>query len=379
MRSLKIGLTLLLAAAVAVILGGCGDTTDLSGQSFVTAMGIDYQEGKYVVNVQLMDFSSIAKTESPKTTKPSVWIGIGKGNSINAATNQIAVTTQSTLNFDQLKVVIIREPAMTKMNEILDAVNRVRVTRYTIWMYGTRGSIIDLMTSSSFFKLSQMYSLIFNPLAAVKHNSTMAPISMLKFVADYNENAVTALLPSVSVTKAVWHENAAQIPVQQFDGVFAFKMKKEMAYFTIKEALGTRWVSERFQKAHYTVQDEAQNTSVVSILDLKAKKKVIAAKKGMKYVLLIQAKGQLIEQGGNQTVSQIEGKVRKRIEDEIRQAYVAGIRKKVDLFNFEETLYRYHNNEWKKAASKGNFLPGENELEVNVSFRVKHAGVFDAN
>ncbi|WP_308634835.1 Ger(x)C family spore germination protein [Paenibacillus silvisoli] len=370
---------LLLTMLLASILGGCGDTTDLSAQSFVTSMGIDFQEGKYVVSVQLMDFSSIAKSESPKSTKPSVWIGVGKGRSINAAVNQIAVTTQSTLNFDQLKVVIVREPAMDKMKEILDSVNRVRVTRFTIWMYGTRGSMIDIMTSSSFFKLSQMYSLIFDPIASAKQNSTIEPVKMQKFVQEYNEYAVTALLPSVSVTKAVWHENEAPITVQQFDGVFAFKLQRKPVFLSVDQALGTRWLSKRFYRANYTVQqEERQYTSAVAISDMKAKKRIASSKNGFKFVIDLNARGLLTEQGGgNQTLTEIEAKVRKRIEDELKQTFVNGIRKKVDLFNFEETLYRFHNKEWKKLASDKNWLPDENDIQLNVSFSIKNSGVFE--
>ncbi|WP_164545682.1 Ger(x)C family spore germination protein [Paenibacillus albus] len=373
---------LLLAFALPIVLSGCKermDTSDLSAQAFVKAMGIDYQNGQYFVTVQLMDFSAIAKSESPKAQKPSVWIGAGHGKSISEANKQIAVATQSTLNFEQLSVVIVREPAMVKMAQILDAVNRVRVTRYTSWIYGTRSDLNDIFTASAFFELSQTYSYIYNPLALEKQNSTVPPVTMQKFVTAFNEKAMTALLPSVSVSSKIWRENKRPITVQELDGVFAFKMKHKPVYLPLKQVTGVRWSKNPLYRAQYTVQSEGQqDAAVVGIRYAKVKKKELkAGKSGPKFVLHVKAYGDLTEMGGSMTVGEIEGKVRKLIEEEIMLAYTSGIREHLDLFNLEEVMYRYHLGEWKKTARSGDWLPGEKDLQVKVSFGIRRAGVFE--
>ncbi|REE80228.1 Ger(x)C family germination protein [Paenibacillus taihuensis] len=378
-RELLLLLTLVLSS---VLLSGCkgrADTSDLSAQAFVKAMGIDYEKGQYVVTVQLMDFSAIAKTETPKSQKPSVWIGIGRGKSISEANKQIAVTTQSRLNFDQLSVVIVREPAMDKMAQILDAVNRVRVTRYTSWIYGTRDDLSDIFTASAFFELSQTYSYIYNPLTLEKQNSSVPPLTMQKFVTAFNEKAMTALLPSVSVSSKVWRENKRPIMVQELDGVFAFKLKRKPVYLPLKQVIGVRWSKNPLYHAQYTVQAEGhQDAASVWITYSKVKKKEVKTSKGgPKFVLHVKAYGDLIEIGGNLTVAEIESKVRKLIEDEIMLAYTSGIRKHIDLFNLEEIMYRYHLGEWKKTARNGDWHPGENDLKVELSFGIRRAGVFE--
>ncbi|MBP3961478.1 Ger(x)C family spore germination protein [Paenibacillus lignilyticus] len=376
-RLSKALLLLLPTLLLTCMLSGCGDTTDLSAQAFVTAMGIDYQDGQFVVSVQTLDFSSIAKSESPKSTNPSVWVGIGRGKSVHTATNQIAIATQSTLNFEQVKVVIVREPAMAKMNEILDAVNRVRVTRYTSWIFGTRGEMMELLTSSAFFNLSQMYSLIYSPLTQAKQSSSVPPVTMQTFVADYNEKAVTALLPSVGVTKDTWHENTKPITVQELEGVFAFKGKRKPVYLPLKQSLGVRWASNRFKRAVYAVQNKGDGTDVVTIKHMKVKKKVRMNNGRPTFELQVKAKGELTEMGNSLTLSQLEVHIREMIRTEINQTYIAGVKQGADLFNLEETLYRYHLPQWKKTASAGGWHPHENDLKVSVSFKIVHAGVFE--
>ncbi|SEM64762.1 germination protein, Ger(x)C family [Paenibacillus sp. OV219] len=375
-------LLLLLTLVLPSVLVGCKgrmDTSDLSAQAFVKAMGIDYKKGQYVVTVQLMDFSAIAKTESPKSQKPSVWIGIGHGKSISEANKQIAVTTQSTLNFDQLNVVIVREPAMEKMAQILDAVNRVRVTRYTSWIYGTRSELSDIFTASAFFELSQIYSYIYNPLTLEQQSSSVPPMTMQKFVAAFNEKAVTALLPSVGVSSKVWHENKRPITVQELDGVFAFKLKRKPVYLPLKQVVGVRFAKNPLYRAQYTVQaGENKDVAVVGITYAKVKKKVLKqAKGGPKFVLHVKAYGDLTEISGSMMVGEIESKARQLIKDEIKLAYTSGIRKHADLFNLEEVMYRYHLGQWKKFARSGDWLPGEEDLQVEISFSIRRAGVFE--
>ncbi|SDX38838.1 Ger(x)C family spore germination protein [Paenibacillus sp. CF384] len=359
------------------MLSGCGDTTDLSAQAFVTAMGIDYQDGQFVVNVQTLDFSSIAKSESPKMMKPSVWVGVGRGKSVHTATNQIAISTQSTLNFEQVKVVIVREPAMAKMDEILDAVNRIRVTRYTSWIFGTRDELINLLTSSAFFNLSQLYSLMYSPLTQAKQSSSVPPVTMQTFVANYNEKAVTALLPSIGITQDTWHENMKPITVQELDGVFAFKDKKKPLYLPLKQTLGVRWSNNSFKRAIYAVPNNGDGTDVVTIRKMKVKKKVKMKNGRPTFELQVKAKGELSEMGNSLSIPQLEGRIREIIQAEIKQTYTAGIKQGADLFNLEEVLYRYHLRQWKKTASAESWHPGEADLKVSVAFKIVHAGVFE--
>lgn len=376
-------LLLLLILVFPGVLSGCKgrlDTSDLAAQAFVKAMGIDYKDGEYVVTVQLMDFSAIAKSESPKAQKPSVWIGVGRGKSISEANKQISVTTQSALNFEQLSVVVVREPAMVKMAQILDAVNRVRVTRYTSWIYGTRSELSDIFTASAFFELSQVYSYIYNPLTTEKQNSTVPPVTMQKFVVAFNEKSMTALLPSVGVSSKVWHQNKKPITVQELNGVFAFKMKGKPVYLPLQEVTGIRWSKNPLYQAQYTVQSEGhQDAAVVRIRYAKVKKKEMeSGDDDPKFVLHVKAYGDLTEIGGKtMTVGEIEGKVRKRIEDEIMLAYTSGVRQHMDLFNLEEVMYRHHLGQWKKTARSGDWVPGEEDLEVKVAFDIRRAGVFE--
>ncbi len=65
-------------------LTGCWSKYEVQNMNYVTAVGIDYADGQYIIYAQLLDFSTVAKLEGQqKSEQPPIWIGIGKGISVS--------------------------------------------------------------------------------------------------------------------------------------------------------------------------------------------------------------------------------------------------------------------------------------------------------
>ncbi|SFK13254.1 hypothetical protein SAMN05518846_1099 [Brevibacillus centrosporus] len=59
-------------------LSGCGNSRDIQNLAYVTALGVDYVNGKYVSYVQVLNFSNIARSVDSVLGKPvPIWIGVG--------------------------------------------------------------------------------------------------------------------------------------------------------------------------------------------------------------------------------------------------------------------------------------------------------------
>lgn len=55
---------------------GCWDIKTIQDTNYFTAIGFDYQNGRYVVYAQMLDFSSVAKQEAGKAGQPpQIWVG----------------------------------------------------------------------------------------------------------------------------------------------------------------------------------------------------------------------------------------------------------------------------------------------------------------
>ncbi|NBC67804.1 Ger(x)C family spore germination protein [Paenibacillus sacheonensis] len=368
-------LALLVVLASTCLLAGCWDSKEMADEAFVTGIGVDFKGGEFEVSLQLLDFAAIAKTENASPGTPKVWIGVGKGKSLHAAIAGLSLSSQIEINLEQLKVVVVREPAMDKMDEILDALNRVRVSRYTAWIFGTKAELKDIFATDAFFERSQMASLIYEPKLMFRQDSLFEPMTMQRFVADYNEGAETALLPSVSVNNRTWHKTKSKMHMEQLDGLFAFKSKGRPAFFTIGEVRGIQWGNGHFNREVMTVNGGTGFTSI-TVRELKVKRSIEIKNGVPKPVLSVRVRSSLNELGEGMTRSEIVRLAKKQIEAEIRSAYNTAAKRGVDIFDFDETLYRHHLRTWNRM-SQGRWRPGENELKVNVKLGVKYSGVFE--
>ncbi|QHW34099.1 Ger(x)C family spore germination protein [Paenibacillus rhizovicinus] len=357
------------------LLSGCWDSKELADEAFVTGIGVDYADGMFIVSLQLLDFAAIAKSESESPAPPNVWIGTGKGKSLHAAISSLAISAQVELSLEQLKVVVVREPAMPKMVEILDALNRVRVSRYTSWIFGTKEKINDLFASDAFFEQSQLASLMYDPGLLFRQDSMFQPMTMQQFVANYNESSETALLPSVAINNRAWRKRKTKMHMEQINGLFAFKDKRKPVFFSVGEARGLQWANKHFNRDVLTV-NSSNGVASITVRNLKVRRKVEMRGDRPILKLDIQVRSSLNEVGPEIDRSTIIENAKNQIKQEVLSAYENGVKKEVDLYNFEEILYRYHLKTWKKL-SKHHWKPEEKELQVNIRFGLKYSGVFE--
>ena len=80
---------ILLTIPLILLLSGCWDEKTIQDFHYITAIGIDFKDGEYIVYTQLVDFSAVAKTEAKPTQAPPVYVGKQKGSSISIAVNKL--------------------------------------------------------------------------------------------------------------------------------------------------------------------------------------------------------------------------------------------------------------------------------------------------
>lgn len=367
---------LLILAAAVPLLAGCWDSSNLENVEYVTAIGIDREDGGFVFYAQLIDLSTIAKTESGgrKDAVP-VWIGQGKGRTVYDAYDKLLRSAQSELSLEQLKVIVVRNQAMGSLTEILDAINRVRVSRYTSWVFGTKSPIIDIFSTDLVLERSQLHSLLYSPQQQMKSNTFVQPLKMQKFVSNFNEHAVTALLPSIQVTDRAWRQDKENIQVGMIDGLFAFKKKKHHFYGRDQIA-GIRWLNPQYRFHRLPVQNKEGGAATVAVSESKSKVKIALQNGQPHFTLHMKLKGELAETEGSIHYEEIVQAVQTKVADELIDVFTIGAKNGDDLLNLEEKLFRYRYKEWKKLNGKGGWQPKSGDLKVKVDFILQHAGSF---
>ncbi|MBB3109826.1 Ger(x)C family germination protein [Paenibacillus phyllosphaerae] len=366
----------LIAALLLAALCGCWDSTNLESVEYATALGIDYKDGKFIVIAQMIDFASVAKTEGKMGQPSNVWIGKGDGETFYSAYNELLKTSQTEMNIEQLKTVIVRQPAMLKMDEILDALNRVRVARYTSWVFGTRGDIVDIFTTDNFFGMPQTTSLIYSPTEQMRRSNVIMPLNMQRFVAMYNEEASTVILPAVGVQDNTWRMDKKTQNMQVIEGVFAIKDKGTSGYYKLEQISGVKWMNPHFTRYLIPINDREEGKATVALQDVRNKIKVKIEGGKPVFTIRLRMTGEVAELSGNLNKQKIIDIVSAKIEDEVRATYLAGLERGDDLLNLETALYRKQNKVWKQQAKKKEWLPGKDDLKIEVQFKLRSSGGF---
>ncbi|SFS58086.1 Ger(x)C family spore germination protein [Paenibacillus sp. BC26] len=368
-----------------IMLTGCWDVKTISDYNFVTALGIDYSEGKYKIYTELMDFGSISNQDEGGDgggERATVWVGKSEGETLFAAINELYKTGQQSLYWDHLMAIVLSERVLQKdINRFIDSIPRFPQIRYNSWIFGTHESIDELFKHSTFFNFSPISNLLHNPVVLHKQLSVIAPIRLNKVLANEGEPGETDLIPTLSIDKKDWEDNDKPQPVLFMNGAFALNNGKAQHSFTEKQLNGVKWIQPQMKRAVIPVVRNHKTIGMVTLFN--PKKKIHIAVEGGKPVFTMDLKftGIIEEMLDDSPVDIIREKAEMGIRNEVLNTFKSGIAKHVDLFGLEQTLYRNKNKEWKKLSASG--IGGERMLtedslkKVNVQVNILHSGMND--
>ncbi len=133
---------------------GCWNIREVQDINYATAIGVDYSDGKCIMYVQMLDFSSVAKLEGQqKLSEAPVWVGKGTGKSFTEAANSLYSTSQKKLLWGHVSAIVFSERILkqNKYRDVLELLDRYREIRYLVWAFSTRESIEDIFNNTPFF------------------------------------------------------------------------------------------------------------------------------------------------------------------------------------------------------------------------------------
>ena len=357
-------------------LTGCWSRYEVQNMNYVTAVGIDYADGQYIIYAQLLDFSTVAKLEGQqKAEQPPVWIGRGKGISFTEAANDLYSTSQQRLNWGQISAILFSERLLKerKVGEVLELIDRYREIRYLAWVFSTRDPLDEVLIATPFFRLSPKASILHNPEQNYRQRSILAPIRLQKFVMDSNEKAKTSYIPELSVRKDQWKENQKPHELLRYSGIQIYDKDKYYARMSLEEIKGLPWLNK------HTIRlpvDLFSDNKLVAVLV--AEKPEYDVKPRVKYDkayfdISVKVKAGVNELHADVTEQELTQLAQKEIEHQIRQTFQTAFDKRIDIYNLGESLFRRNPYAWKRIAS-GTVLNKDSLRTINVNVQIVYPG-----
>lgn len=352
---------------ILTVLTGCAKIHEIQSQAYAVGIGIDYENDEYHVVLQFLDFSNVAKTDQGKSDQPSsVWLGEGKGKTVEDAMIKIYHGIQIPVNYDQLSVFVfgksVLENRLSKTVEALDTNFNIRLTG---WVYGTEEPLEKIFTTKVPFNYAYTYARIVQPEYMQQQDSSIPVLSLQGLVYQLHEKTKTILMPSISTNDAIMLRDQDKLPVTIFNGAYLMKGEKLKGHLTEKDLEGFIRVNNKSVRSPVIVRGGKEEIVQIELLNPKIKRMVNKDQNGIQIGLDIKISAIVRESSKEILASTIERRIKEQIRKEVYEAYLKSQKVGGDIYQFEDYMYRFMHDDWKSVQTSGKF-PTLNKKDIHV-------------
>ncbi|GAA4836133.1 Ger(x)C family spore germination protein [Paenibacillus vulneris] len=367
----------LLISVTFLLLTGCWDAEEVQRLNYIVGLGVDYEDDKFVVYGQMINFSSIAKQEQQNDSVRN-WVGRGKGETVLAAISDLIASGQGTMFLGHVNYLILTENVLKEqmLKKVFDFTNRNKETRYTKWFYGTKEKMYDLLSAKSFFDRSTLDSILGNPEQNYAQLSNLKPYYVNEIVAGMLEPSSTVIIPSVELTEKTWMEQNKPMGILKKSGGFIFNGTRYVGWMKMSDIMLGRWMQSAYEASPLTVQSEQHTTiATLEVKDATHKIEILDRGKGIpRFKAKLKVKGTLMELAEEKPLEEIQRLAEQTIRRELMEYYKKGLALHADVMHLGQLYYKRHPDKWRSIQVDGQFPLNENTLEeVEVHLIINHA------
>lgn len=368
---------LMLLSMLSLLLSGCWDNKEVQDINYITALGIDYKENKYIIYVQMLDFATIAKQESSKPTeKAPIWVGRGTGTTLTEALIDLYTSSQQRVSWGHVTALVLSESVLQpkQLSQVFDLTNRSQEIRYTKWLYGTQDKMEDLFAVSPFFQLSPLHSLLHEPRESYVQFSFIRPIQFVNFIRLYREKAATVVLPSLHISTQNWSENLKQHPILEVNGGFLIKNKELMGWLKRSDLLGTRWLASTNTHAAVIVQADGEAIGSIRLENPRSSIEVIRRPNDASYRIKLNVTGTVQTMYKKVGIEEMKRLTEETLRKEMHNTFHKAALIQADPYELCLQLYRTDPKLWKKLVEQKKEINDETPLELEVDVNLRYWG-----
>ncbi|MED3562144.1 Ger(x)C family spore germination protein [Bacillus xiapuensis] len=349
-----------------LLLTGCVGKKEPEGVLFITALGIDYKDGQFILYIQGLNFGNIAKQEGQVVEDLPPLIGYAKGKSIQIAFSKLEQITALPLHSGHIQTIFLSKNVIErKMPDFIELVGQTRLIRYNILVFGTEENMQNLMNTQSFFNFPQLFSVTYRPSDLIKNNYFLPILIYNQFISKYYRPVGTILIPSLKINKGNFSEGKKK-SVAVINGEYMISQQQYKGWLDKQDLRGLKWFGKAKQD---TVLMEGKDSEVVRIRNPKTKVVVIKGKTPS-YKIFVKGNAILIDNVKNKKLRTIEKDLNKKIKNDILTTIKKGAENKTDVLNLSEKPYRLHLNTWDINTINDFNEQSIKDVKVNIQIKI---------
>ena len=244
----------ILLLMLTLLLAGCWDVNEPERMYYIHGLGVDYKDGKYEIDAQLIDFVNVAKTEQPTPDATQSEVGSAKGETVYEAILNLYNSLDMRLFWGHLTFLVFTEEALKegRADPVFSMLTHYRETRYQIWVYATDESLKDILLNAPVLNKSITLSKMANPLSSYGQKSYLEPINIRKLVIAFNEPSHEITIPYVKIAEN-WETDKGGRKGTKIDGVAIVAYYEYKGTITGEKASGLMWMTNETNRGEVTI------------------------------------------------------------------------------------------------------------------------------
>ncbi|MDQ6598228.1 Ger(x)C family spore germination protein [Bacillus salipaludis] len=355
-------ISFIIVTSLLFLLTGCFGAKEIEAETYVTAIGIDYNKGKFKLYIQGLNFGNIAKQEGASLEQQPILIGEAKGESISAAAGLLEQRSSLPLNYGHVHTFILSKNIIKeKMADVIDLISHAPLLRYNFFIFGTEENLKSLMQTQSFFNYPQLYSVIHRPERLIRYNYSLPVMTYNQFTSRYYRPVGTILIPSLTIDKTHFSEGKEKaLPV--INGEYLISKQRFKGWLGKKDLSGLRWIKTGIQDTTLRIGTES-----ISVRVKNPKTKIMVLKgKNPTYKIVVKGEAVLVQNRNNKQLKEVENVLNKKIKNEILSTVKKGDQLNTDVLNISEKPYKYDLNHWNIETIRRFNVHSVKEVQVKI-------------
>lgn len=348
------------------ILSGCWDEIEPQRMYYVNGVGVDFKDNQYEIYLQLINFKDIAKSEIPYVPEAPAEIGYAIGETLEEAIYELYRSIDQEVFWGHMNFLIFTEEALKheEVISVFDTFLRFRETRYQMNVHLTQDSLKEILLTTPILNKSLIDSKLSHPLNARKLEVFTEPVNLKNLVIGLNEPSHEVSLPLVSIVKNWYTTKEHPSKETTIKGIGILSKDGFKGVIIGDNARGINWMQNKKNRGDLTFKLDNNKSLTVDMEEKYFDVKPVI--KGNQVQFDVDIKVDVILNGFKKkaTENAIRKGVIKKVKEEIKATYEAGLKLNVDIYRLSEHLYRNNVKVWKALENNGKIPLNEESIRI---------------
>ncbi|WP_187118786.1 Ger(x)C family spore germination protein [Bacillus marasmi] len=372
-------IALAIMISLVVQLTGCWDSNEPDRMAYAQGLGIDYKDGKYIVYLQLMNLSLLAKSESGAGTGEQIHTQIGHeaGYSVEDAIYNLYKSTQRRIHWGHLTYIFLTKSAIhhNGLKDATDIIDRYFETHYQMWIYCTDEPLSKIMNVDPPINMSTYLSRLSDPDAAFSQYSYIQTPDLREVIISNYEPPHEMVIPMAGTNDSTWKGDEKKRKIGYIKGIAVIDNNSYKGTILNDDANGYRWMQKKFERSGLSLKIKDKVTIGLMVSKRKVKVEPIITNGRVQFDIKLKLKASLSKLEENISVGQISSKAKKVIKQEIIDTYTKGLENGVDVYRLSNVLYKDHYSVWKDIESHGRIPINKDSIrKIEVELLISDGG-----